>query len=72
MTLEEALELNCGPWENETTHYWDAKEDGRFVNETEEFNLKDLGFEIEYIDNGGERRYNQIIAIKNVKRNNSK
>ena len=25
--------------------------------------LKDYGFNIKYIDNGGERRYNEIIAI---------
>lgn len=43
-------------------HYWDAKEDGVFVSETERFDLKDLGFKIQFIDNGGERRYNRIIA----------
>ena len=31
-------------------HYWDAKEDGRLVNKTEEFDLKDFGFEIEFDD----------------------
>jgi SAM-dependent methyltransferase len=43
-------------------HYWDAKEDGTFINETGHFNLKDLGFSIKYIDKGGEPQYNQIIA----------
>lgn len=44
-------------------HYWDAKEDGTFVNPTGKFNLKDYGFDIEYIDNHmGERQYNHIIA----------
>ena len=43
-------------------HYWDAKEDGTFVNETASFDLKDFGFQIEYIDNQGERQYNHIIA----------
>ncbi len=43
-------------------HYWDAKEDGTFVNEKSKFNLKDYGFKIEYTDNHGERRYNNIVA----------
>lgn len=43
-------------------HYWDAKEDGTFVNETDKFDLKDFGFSIENVDNGGERQYNHIIA----------
>ena len=32
-------------------HYWDAKADGRFVNPTGEFDLKDYGFGIEF-ENG--------------------
>jgi hypothetical protein len=32
-------------------HYWDAKEDGRFVNPTGSFDLKDYGFQIEF-ENG--------------------
>src|SRR3990167_7558181 len=32
-------------------HYWDAKEDGRFVNKTGSFDLKDYGFSIEF-ENG--------------------
>ena len=43
-------------------HYWDAKEDGTFANQTNEFNLKDFGFKIQFIDNKGERQYNHIIA----------
>jgi ubiquinone/menaquinone biosynthesis C-methylase UbiE len=43
-------------------HFWDAKEDGTFVNEKESFNLKDYGFSIEYQDNGGQRAYNYITA----------
>lgn len=43
-------------------HFWDAKEDGSFVNERDSFNLKDLGLTIEFIDTPGHRRYKQIIA----------
>lgn len=43
-------------------HYWDAKEDGSFINETASFNLKDYGFDIKFVDMGGEPQYNQIIA----------
>lgn len=43
-------------------HYWNAKEDGVFINKTDRFDLKAFGFEIKYIDNGGLRRYNRIIA----------
>lgn len=43
-------------------HYWDAKEDGTFTNQTGSFNLKDFGFSIEYIDYGGEKRFNHIAA----------
>ena len=43
-------------------HFWDAKEDGRFINETNSFDLKDLGFTIEFIDTPGMRRYKQVIA----------
>ena len=44
-------------------HYWDAKEDGTFVNPTGKFDLKDFGFSIEFIDNHtGHSHYNQIIA----------
>lgn len=56
-------------------HYWDAKEDGRFVGRKEYvFDLKDFGFQIKYIDNHGPRRYNNIIATlqKNALNNNSK
>jgi len=43
-------------------HYWDAKEDGKFINETGEFDLKDFGFKVKYIDNHGEPQYNKIIG----------
>lgn len=43
-------------------HYWDAQEDGTFVNKTNSFDLKDYGFKIEYINPGGPRRYRRIIA----------
>ncbi len=43
-------------------HHWDALEDGSFENEKGKFDLKNYGFEIEYINNHGERQFNQIIA----------
>lgn len=43
-------------------HFWDALEDGTFENEYAKFDLKDYGFKIEFIDNGGERQFNHIIA----------
>lgn len=43
-------------------HYWDAKEDGVFVNKTDKFDLKDFGFKIKFINDHSERRYNRIIA----------
>ena len=43
-------------------HYWNAKQDGTFTNGGETFDLKSFGFQIKFIDNGGETRYNQIIA----------
>jgi SAM-dependent methyltransferase len=45
-------------------HQWDALEDGKFTNGTDTFDLKDLGFEVKFIDNGGERQFNQIICTK--------
>lgn len=45
-------------------HFWDALEDGTFTDGTRTFALKDYGFKIEFIDNGGERQFNHIIAIK--------
>jgi len=46
-------------------HYWNAKQDGILTNNKETFDLKDFGFQIQFIDNGGESRYNQIIATLN-------
>lgn len=43
-------------------HFWDALEDGTFVNEKAKFDLKDYGFTIQFIDNKGERQFNHIIA----------
>jgi ubiquinone/menaquinone biosynthesis C-methylase UbiE len=43
-------------------HKWNAKPDGRFTNKDDSFNLKDFGFTVKFIDNGGESRYNRIIA----------
>lgn len=43
-------------------HYWDTKEDGVLVNPKGELDLKSFGFNIKFIDNHGERRYNKIIA----------
>lgn len=43
-------------------HYWNAKGDGTFENGTDKFDLKEFGFGIQFIDNGGESRYNRIIA----------
>jgi len=60
-----AVYIDCALDQHSTSggwHYWDAKEDGTFTNGNESFNLKDYGFKIEYINNGGERRYNHIIA----------
>lgn len=48
-------------------HYWDAKMDGTFKNPKEIFNLKDFGFNIEFINNGEEARFNKIIATLQVK-----
>jgi len=45
-------------------HYWDARPDGTFINEKDKFDLKEFGFQIEYIDLGGEPQYNRIIATK--------
>lgn len=44
-------------------HKWNAKMDGKFVGADDFFDLKSLGFKIDYIDNGGETRYNKIVAI---------
>lgn len=47
-------------------HHWDALENGVFENEKGKFDLKDYGFDITFIDKGGERQFNQVIAKKNV------
>lgn len=43
-------------------HYWNAKEDGTLTNNIDTFNLRDFGFQIQFIDKGGESRHNEIIA----------
>lgn len=44
-------------------HYWDAKEEGVFINKIgDKFDLKDYSFKIKFINDLGERRYNRIIA----------
>lgn len=44
-------------------HYWNAKADGMFFGKYHgAFDLKDFGFDIKFIDLGGESRYNRIIA----------
>lgn len=43
-------------------HYWNAKKNGTFSDGDYFFDLKDYGFGIKFIDNGGESRYNHIIA----------
>lgn len=48
-------------------HYWNVKKDGTFYNLRSSFNLKDFGFEIKFIENNMEDRYNHIIAIYNKK-----
>ena len=43
-------------------HKWNAEEDGTFTNNRDTFDLKEFGFEIKFIDKGGENRHNEIIA----------
>lgn len=43
-------------------HKWNVKQDGIITNGRDVFDLKTLGFKIQYIDNGGESRYNHIVA----------
>lgn len=56
--------INCSLDQKDTGghHYWNVKQDGTITNNHEVFDLKDFGFQIQFIDNGGESRYNQIIA----------
>lgn len=48
-------------------HYWDVKKNGTLSKLNTTFSLKDFGFEIKFIDNNTEIRYNHIIAIYNKK-----
>lgn len=43
-------------------HYWDMLEDGTMTNGVDSFNLEDLDFDVEFIDNGMERRYNHVVC----------
>lgn len=43
-------------------HYWDMLEDGTMESDTDFIDLMMLGYKIEFIDNGMERRYNHVIA----------
>jgi len=43
-------------------HYWNADEEGVFENGKQSFDLKGFGFDIKYIDLGGQRRYDSIVA----------
>jgi SAM-dependent methyltransferase len=43
-------------------HFWDVLEDGTFKSKDDEFNIKDFGFKVEFMDKRGERRHNYIIA----------
>ena len=43
-------------------HFWNAKEDGVFSNGLDSFDLKDFGFSVRTVINGGERRYDYIEA----------
>jgi ubiquinone/menaquinone biosynthesis C-methylase UbiE len=45
-------------------HFWNAKSDGTLTNKVVTFDLKDYGFDIKFVDNGGLSRYNTITAIK--------
>lgn len=62
---KDAVYIDCNLDQHSTTggwHYWDAQQDGTFKNETDSFDLKDYGFKINFINNGGKSRYNRIIA----------
>jgi SAM-dependent methyltransferase len=56
--------IDCHLDQKETghKHKWNANKYGTFSNDDTFFSLSNLGFTIEYIDNGGESRYNKIIA----------
>lgn len=43
-------------------HFWDAEEDGTFRSDDSAFDIKDYGFEVEFVDNGTERRYDHVIC----------
>ena len=58
--------INCNLIQKTTSgkgHYWDMLEDGTMTNGTDSFDLKEYGFKLHLIQYGGERRYDQVIAI---------
>lgn len=57
------IDCNLDQLDTGGKHYWNVKEDGRFENFYESFDLKDFGFTISFRDGGGERRYSRIVAL---------
>lgn len=43
-------------------HKWNVKNNGLLTNNKEKFNLRDFGFSVNFISNGGESRYDRIVA----------
>lgn len=43
-------------------HFWDMLETGTMTDGETSFNVKDWGYEIEFVDNKMERRYNHVIC----------
>ncbi len=56
------IDCNLDQLDTGGKHYWNAKADGVFDSRTDKFDLKDFGFKIKFIDEGGPSRYNRIIA----------
>jgi SAM-dependent methyltransferase len=59
------VHIDCSLVQHTTSggyHYWDALEDGTFTSERGSFSIKDYGFEVEFIDLKGGRRYNHVIC----------
>lgn len=59
------VHIDCALIQHTTSgkgHYWDMLEDGTLKSDSAQFNLKEYGFELEFIDNKMERRYNHVIG----------
>ena len=56
------IDCNLDQLDTGHRHFWNAKEDGMFISKNSSFDLKKLGFTVKFVDNGGARRYNNIIA----------